>query len=118
VTIGGRERGCWSHASPARRGLHINKRGTGPKDIVVRGATTTVLPLIATEAPKPWWVPEAVSFAVSVMSDHPPAGSTNTYAAPRRSAPVAPATTVLPLMATDEPRRSLAPPSEAVSLAV
>ena len=87
--------------------------------------TTTVSLLIATAAPKRSLAApsEAVSLAVSVMVAQPAIGFTNTYAEPwllfaPMSSTTAPTTTVSPLIATAKPKRSLAAPSEAVSLAV
>ena len=80
-----------------------------------------MFPLADTEVPNvsPTAPSEAVSLAVWIWSAQPLAGFTKTYAAP---GPVfasrAPATTVLPLMDTEEPNWSRAAPSEAVSLAV
>src|SRR5262249_43398372 len=65
---------------------------------------------------------EAVSFAVWVASAHPEPGFTNRYAAPcsvlaATVARSAPATTVPPEIATDNPNTLTEAPSEAVNIA-
>src|SRR5215831_4606502 len=85
----------------------------------------TVPPEIATDVPSRSREPpsEAVSFAVWVPSVHLEPGFTNRYAAPCEAlaatvARSAPATTVSPEIATDNPSRLTEAPSEAVSFAV
>src|SRR6266545_3854247 len=83
---------------------------------------TTVSPDTATDTPR--WsygaASEAVNFPVWVRLAQPSAGLTNRYADPWlvNAAPGAPATTVSPDIATPQPSKSPAAPSEAVSLAV
>src|ERR1700691_2620555 len=83
--------------------------------------TTTVFPLMATAWPRlsPCVPLDAVSLAAC---DQSPPELRNTYAAPwsllePMLAPDAPATTVLPAMATEQPKVSYAAPSDAENLA-
>src|SRR5580765_465946 len=86
------------------------------------GATTMLSPLAATTLPKtPCGVAsDAVSLALCVSVPlQPPAGFTNTYAAPcKASAPGAPTTMASPLIATDWPNPSPAVPPETMSFAL
>ena len=86
---------------------------------------TNVAPETATEPPNSSnsAPPVAASFALCVPFAQPPAGLSNTYAAPCPvlapiAASAAPAMTVLAESATDPPSASPAAPSEAVSFAV
>src|SRR5580704_1295832 len=68
--------------------------------------TTTVVPLTATDAPNPdsELPSDGVSVAAGWASCQPLKGSTKTYAPPIRLIPSAPATMVLPSIATALPR--------------
>jgi hypothetical protein len=82
--------------------------------------TTMVLPAVATELPKPSFIP--VSEPTSSASSHPAAVFVKTYARPALEAvpsrPKVPTTIALPEIETEPPKPSLTPVSGATNLAV